>query len=93
MTGFDIRTVSYTARGAPAAFTRSLRETGFAVLTGHPIGPERIRETYAAWGKFFNSADKQRYAVKGGADPAPSRSSAVISGNVQPITPTHPLRS
>jgi len=67
MTGFDIRTVSYTARGAATAFTRSLRDTGFAVLTDHPIGPDRIRETYAAWGRFFNSPDKQRYAVTGGA--------------------------
>ncbi len=67
MTGFDIQTVSYTANDAPAAFTRSLRETGFAVLTGHPIGPERIREAYAQWGRFFASPEKHRYAAKGGA--------------------------
>ena len=39
---FDIQTVSYTDAQAPAAFTRSLRETGFAVLTDHPIGPEHL---------------------------------------------------
>ena len=60
---FDIQTVSYTDGQAPAAFTRSLRETGFAVLTDHPIGPERIQAAYAAWGGFFNSDDKADWLV------------------------------
>ncbi len=60
---FDIQTVSYTSPDAPAAFTRSLRETGFAVLTDHPIGPARIEEAYAAWGGFFNSEAKHDYLV------------------------------
>ncbi len=63
MSNFDIQTVSFTNPGAPAAFTRSLRETGFAVLTDHPIGPERITEAYAAWGGFFNSEDKHDFTV------------------------------
>lgn len=61
---FDIQTVSFTGPGAPAAFTRSLRETGFAVLTGHPIGPERIAEGYAAWGRFFNSDAKHDFTAR-----------------------------
>lgn len=60
---FKIRTVSYTGATAPAEFTRSLRETGFAVLTDHPIGPERIREAYEAWGRFFASDEKYKYAA------------------------------
>ena len=44
---FDIRTVSYTDPAAPADFARSLRETGFAVLTDHPITPARIERAYA----------------------------------------------
>ena len=60
---FDIQTVSFTSAQAPAAFTRSLRETGFAVLTDHPIGPERIAEAYAAWGGFFNSEAKHDFTV------------------------------
>ena len=52
---FAIQTVSYKGQDAPAAFTRSLRETGFAVLTDHPIAPQRIEEAYNAWGTFFNS--------------------------------------
>lgn len=56
---FDIKTVSYTAADAPAAFTTSLRETGFAVLTDHPVDPLRIEAAYTAWGEFFNSDEKQ----------------------------------
>ena len=63
MSNFDIQTVSFTSPDAPAAFTRSLRETGFAVLTDHPIGPERITEAYAAWGGFFNSDTKHDFTV------------------------------
>lgn len=55
---FEIATVSYTDDAAPAKFARSLHETGFAVLTDHPITPERIDATYAAWGAFFNSPSK-----------------------------------
>ncbi len=60
---FDIQTVSYTGADAPAAFTTSLRETGFAVLTDHPIGQDRIQATYDAWGRFFNSDEKHEYTV------------------------------
>ena len=62
-TQFDIATVSYSSPEAPAAFTRSLRETGFAVLTDHPVGPERIAAAYEAWRGFFGSADKMDWAV------------------------------
>jgi isopenicillin N synthase-like dioxygenase len=63
---FDIRTVSFTSPGAPAEFARSLSETGFAVLTDHPIAPDRIEATYRAWGGFFASDDKHDWL----ADPA-----------------------
>ena len=60
---FDIQTVSYTSPEAPAAFTRSLRETGFAVLTDHPVTPDRIQAAYDAWGGFFNSDEKHNFTV------------------------------
>ncbi|MEM7211609.1 MAG: 2OG-Fe(II) oxygenase family protein [Pseudomonadota bacterium] len=60
---FDIQTVSYSGPEAPAAFTKSLRETGFAVLRDHPVTPERIQAAYDAWGGFFNSDDKDAYLV------------------------------
>ena len=60
---FQIQTVSYTSADAPAAFTRSLRETGFAVLTDHPVTPDRIQAAYDAWGGFFNSHGKHAFTV------------------------------
>lgn len=60
---FDIQTVSYTSPDAPAAFTRSLCETGFAVLTDHPVTPDRIQAAYDAWGGFFNSDEKHDFIV------------------------------
>ncbi|MEL6336596.1 MAG: 2OG-Fe(II) oxygenase family protein [Pseudomonadota bacterium] len=66
---FTIETVSYTDPAAPAAFARSLHQTGFAVLTDHPITPARIEATYAAWGGFFNSEEKHDYTrAPGGAE-------------------------
>jgi isopenicillin N synthase-like dioxygenase len=63
---FDIRTVSYTDPGAPAALAASLRETGFAVLTDHPIRPVRIEAAYAAWGRFFASPEKHDWTHAAG---------------------------
>lgn len=64
---FEIARVSYTDRASPAAFARSLHETGFAVLTDHPVTPERIEGTYAAWGAFFDSEAKFDWVPKAGA--------------------------
>ncbi|MEM1343480.1 MAG: 2OG-Fe(II) oxygenase family protein [Pseudomonadota bacterium] len=65
---FDIATVSYTDDKAPAAFARSLHETGFAVLTDHPITPERIERLYALWGAFFATEEKHAHTrTEGGA--------------------------
>ncbi|MFK7942038.1 MAG: isopenicillin N synthase family dioxygenase [Paracoccaceae bacterium] len=60
---FQIQTVSYTDAAGPAAFASSLRQTGFAVLTDHPIGPDRIQRAYEAWGEFFNSEGKHDWLV------------------------------
>ncbi|MBX2856126.1 MAG: isopenicillin N synthase family oxygenase [Rhodobacteraceae bacterium] len=63
---FEIASVSYTDPGAPAAFARSLHDTGFAVLTDHPIGPERIEAAYDAWGAFFASEAKFQWTREEG---------------------------
>ncbi|WMS42216.1 2OG-Fe(II) oxygenase family protein [Acuticoccus sp. MNP-M23] len=65
---FSIERVDFRDPNAPEQFTRSLRETGFAVLEGHPISPERIEAAYAAWGGFFNSEAKADFR---GADGSP----------------------
>lgn len=61
---FNIQTVSFAAETAPEAFTRSLTETGFAVLRDHPITPARIEAAYKAWGGFFNSDEKHAFTVE-----------------------------
>jgi len=58
---FDIATLSYTDSASPKEFARSLHETGFAVLTDHPITPDRIASAYASWGTFFNSEEKHNW--------------------------------
>ncbi|MGF1446890.1 MAG: isopenicillin N synthase family dioxygenase [Pikeienuella sp.] len=64
---FDIATVSYTDPGAPRAFAGSLHQTGFAVLTDHPISSERIAAAYESWGAFFASDEKHAYTRAPGA--------------------------
>ncbi len=54
-------TVRLTDADAQAAFVRSLRESGFAVVTHHPIEARLVDETYAEWAAFFDSVEKQKY--------------------------------
>ena len=53
-----VQLVDYQASDAAANLTTSLHETGFAILTNHPITPARIDESYQAWGEFFAGSDK-----------------------------------
>ena len=53
-----IQLVDYQASDAAGNLTTSLHETGFAILTNHPITPARIDESYQAWGAFFADSDK-----------------------------------
>ncbi|MGC6517616.1 MAG: isopenicillin N synthase family dioxygenase [Candidatus Puniceispirillaceae bacterium] len=54
----NIETVDYQAPDAKHSLTRSLHNTGFAVLANHPVTPERIASIYENWGNFFASDDK-----------------------------------
>ncbi|MCC5863176.1 MAG: isopenicillin N synthase family oxygenase [Gammaproteobacteria bacterium] len=55
---FTIATVDCRDADAPRRFVASLRETGFAVLTGHPLETGLIDELYAEWAAFFADEDK-----------------------------------
>jgi isopenicillin N synthase-like dioxygenase len=57
----QVDVVEYTAPDAPAAFTRSLRETGFAVLVGHPLQQSLVQQVYDEWLAFFDSDAKYAY--------------------------------
>ncbi len=57
----DVLKVDFNSASAPALFTRSLHETGFAVLTHHPIKKEWVEAIYQEWRDFFASEDKHAY--------------------------------
>ena len=49
----NVRKVNYKDETAPREFTRSLRQTGFSVLTDHPIDMSLIEPVYSEWAAFF----------------------------------------
>ncbi|OHX12125.1 isopenicillin N synthase family dioxygenase [Chromobacterium sphagni] len=58
----NVKVVDYRAPDAAERFTRSLHETGFGVLTNHPIPQDLVEKIYADWLRFFNSEEKFDYA-------------------------------
>jgi isopenicillin N synthase-like dioxygenase len=58
-----VAVVDYTAADAPQDFTRSLRDTGFAVLVNHPLPWDLVEEIYAEWSAFFDSPAVLDYVV------------------------------
>ncbi len=61
--GFDVAVVDYLAADAPKEFTRSLRDTGFAVVVNHPLPWDLVEEIYVEWSAFFDSPEVLRYVV------------------------------
>ncbi|QIV94989.1 isopenicillin N synthase family oxygenase [Allofrancisella frigidaquae] len=57
----NILSVDYYADGAAKDFTRSLKETGFAVLKTHPIDWSLIQTVYKEWEDFLKSDKAQIY--------------------------------
>ena len=53
--------IRYNDKDAPAAFTKSLRETGFGVIVDHPIKSQLVEAVYEEWKVFFNSESKHQY--------------------------------
>ena len=53
--------VDYRAPDAPEHFVASLRDTGFGVLSNHPLEPDRVRAIYAHWKEFFESGPAHDY--------------------------------
>jgi isopenicillin N synthase-like dioxygenase len=56
-----VLSVPYGAPDCRERLARSLRETGFAVLTTHPVSPETISSTYREWEGFFATEAKHAY--------------------------------
>ena len=59
-----VKTVSFKSARGPQEFVSSILETGFAVITDHPIPPRLIFDTFAEWGRFFASEDKHKYTFE-----------------------------
>ena len=57
----DVAVVDFTAPDAPETFTRSLRDTGFAVLVNHPIPWSLVEQIYREWSAFFDSPAVDNY--------------------------------
>lgn len=57
----NIRSVDYYADNAAEEFTKSLKETGFAVLKTHPIDWNLIQTVYNEWQDFLKSGDADKY--------------------------------
>jgi isopenicillin N synthase-like dioxygenase len=55
----NVKTVRYGSTKAARELTESLLETGFAVLTDHPIPTRLIADTYREWTAFFASPRKR----------------------------------
>ncbi|HRE03634.1 MAG TPA: 2OG-Fe(II) oxygenase family protein, partial [Ilumatobacteraceae bacterium] len=53
--------VDFQAPDAPIRFTRSLHETGFAVLVNHPLPVELVQSIYDEWLAFFDTEAKEAY--------------------------------
>ena len=57
----NVLTVDYTASDAPQRFVESLHQTGFGVLTNHPIAKEKVEAIYESWYQFFMSDAKDDF--------------------------------
>lgn len=79
--------VDYQAPNAKELFVASLRETGFGVLTNHPIKQHAVQDIYTQWKDWFNSSDTQKEAFlynKGTQDGFfPARISETAKGHVK----------
>eukprot|EP00930_Biecheleria_cincta_P083913 TRINITY_DN73413_c0_g1_i1.p1 TRINITY_DN73413_c0_g1~~TRINITY_DN73413_c0_g1_i1.p1 ORF type:complete len:330 (+),score=67.52 TRINITY_DN73413_c0_g1_i1:127-1116(+) len=50
---FEVQVVDLTLPSAPKQFTDSLKTTGFAVVTNHPLKCDLIRSVYKEWNGFM----------------------------------------
>ena len=61
MFDLNIQIIDYQSAKAPAEFTRSLKETGFAAIQNHPINMDLVKDVYQEWEHFFQSDYKHHY--------------------------------
>ncbi|NMH63712.1 isopenicillin N synthase family dioxygenase [Shewanella salipaludis] len=59
-----LETIDYRAPDSAAKFVESLRETGFGVLSNHPIDKALVENIYQEWHAFFQSEAKHDFLFK-----------------------------
>ncbi len=59
-----LETIDYRADNSAQAFVESLRETGFGVLSNHPISQQLVEDIYKEWHEFFLSEAKHDFLFK-----------------------------
>lgn len=64
--GMNVEVVDFQAADAPVSFTRSLRETGFAVIVNHPLPQPLVQQIYDEWLAFFETDAKYAYRFSDG---------------------------
>jgi isopenicillin N synthase-like dioxygenase len=57
----DVLKVKYGSPEAAERFCHSLKTTGFAVITDHPIPMDLVNRVYSKWAEFFAGEEKHRY--------------------------------
>jgi len=60
----DVLKVKYGSPEAAERFCHSLKTTGFAVITDHPIASDLVNRVYSKWADFFASEGKHLYTFK-----------------------------
>jgi isopenicillin N synthase-like dioxygenase len=60
----DVLKVKYGNPEAAERFCHSLKTTGFAVITDHPIPMDLVNRVYSKWADFFASEEKHRYTFE-----------------------------
>lgn len=56
-----VATVDFDSPDAASGFTRSMHETGFAVIVNHPIPGVLVSAIYREWHAFFTTKEKRTY--------------------------------
>lgn len=60
----NVQTIDYRSPAAGENLVRSLRDTGFAVLSHHPLPGDIVGRLYTQWAEFFAGEDKQAYLMR-----------------------------
>jgi len=60
-----VATVDFNSPDAAFRFTRSMHETGFAIIVNHPIPSALVPAIYREWRAFFSTEKKRAYTYTG----------------------------